>query len=158
MTKETITAFTLKITSSNRTQLINIVYEIYKVHETEALEAIERGDRDAAAHSISKCIQVVSHLQKDLDFKYDIANELDALYDFVQRSLSKAMYQLKPEGLYDARIVMDELSDAFLQIAALDSSAPLMDNTQAVAAGMTYGRYGHNESFVQDQSNRGFWA
>ena len=158
MTKETISAFTLKITSSNKSQLINIVFEIYKVHEAEALEALESGDIKSATHSISKLIEVVNHLQKDLDFKYDISKELNALYDFVQRSLAKAIYQAKPEVIYEARVVMDELSDAFMQIAALDSSEPLMRNTQSVVAGYTYGRTSLNESFMNDQTSRGFWA
>ena len=158
MNKDKISAFTLKIASSNGLGLISILYDIYEEYETDALDNFEAGQVDEAIAALKKCATVVGHLQKDLNFNYKVSGNLYALYDYVQRNVSKSIYKANSEGLIEAKKVMDELGDAFEQIAKEDTSAPLMQNTQSVVAGMTYGKGSLNESILGNQSSRGFWA
>ena len=158
MNKDKISAFTLKIASSNGSGLISILYDIYEEYETEALEAFEANDKDEALACIKKCSEVVSHLQKDLNFSYSVAKDLYSLYDYVQRALARSVYKANREGLDDAKTVMDKLGEAFLEIARQDSSQPIMKNTQSVVAGYTYGKSNLNEAIYGDQASRGFWA
>ena len=158
MNKDKISAFTLKIASSNGLGLISILYDIYEEYETDALDNFEAGQVDEAIAALKKCATVVGHLQKDLNFNYKVSGNLYALYDYVQRNVSKSIYKANSEGLIEAKKVMDELGDAFEQIAKEDTSAPLMRNTQSVVAGMTYGKGSLNESILGNQSSRGFWA
>ena len=158
MNKDKISAFTLKIASSNGLGLISILYDIYEEYESDALDNFEAGQVDEAIAALKKCATVVSHLQKDLNFNYKVSGNLYALYDYVQRNVSKSIYKANSEGLIEAKKVMDELGDAFEQLAKEDTSAPLMQNTQSVVAGMTYGKGSLNESILGNQSSRGFWA
>ena len=158
MNKDKISAFTLKIASSNGLGLISILYDIYEEYETDALDNFEAGQVDEAIAALKKCATVVGHLQKDLNFNYKVSGNLYALYDYVQRNVSKSIYKANSEGLIEAKKVMDELGDAFEQLAKEDTSAPLMQNTQSVIAGMTYGKGSLNESILGNQSSRGFWA
>ena len=158
MNKDKISAFTLKIASSNGLGLISILYDIYEEYETDALDNFEAGQVDEAIAALKKCATVVGHLQKDLNFNYKVSGNLYALYDYVQRNVSKFIYKANSEGLIEAKKVMDELGDAFEQIAKEDTSAPLMQNIQSVVAGMTYGKGSLNESILGNQSSRGFWA
>lgn len=158
MNKDKISAFTLKIASSNGLGLISILYDIYEEYETDALDNFEAGQVDEAIAALKKCATVVSHLQKDLNFEYKVSGNLYALYDYVQRNVSKSIYKANSEGLIEAKKVMDELGDAFEQIAKEDTSAPLMRNTQSVVAGMTYGKGSLNESILGNERSRGFWA
>ena len=158
MNRDKISAFTLKIASSNGSGLISILYDIYREYETEALEQFAAGQVDDAVAALKKCADVVNHLQKDLNFEYKVSSNLYALYDYVQRNVSKSIYKANPEGLLEAKRVMDELGIAFDQVAKKDSSAPIMRNTQYVRAGVTYGREALNESLMGNQTSRGFWA
>ena len=158
MNKDKISAFTLKIASSNGSGLISILYDIYREYEAEALEQFEAGQVDEAVVALKKCADVVNHLQRDLNFEYKVSSNLYALYDYVQRNVSKSIYKANPEGLLEAKRVMDELGIAFDQVAKRDSSAPIMRNTQYVRAGVTYGREALNESLMGNQTSRGFWA
>ena len=158
MNKDKISAFTLKIASSNGLGLISILYDIYEEYETDALDNFEAGQVDEAIVALKKCATVVSHLQKELNFEYKVSGNLYALYDYVQRNVSKSIYKANSEGLIEAKKVMDELGDAFEQIAKEDTSAPLMRNTQSVVAGITYGKGSLNESILGNESSRGFWA
>ncbi|SFH76448.1 flagellar protein FliS [Pseudobutyrivibrio sp. OR37] len=158
MNKDKISAFTLKIASSNGLGLISILYDIYEEYESDALENFEAGQVEEAIAALKKCSLVVNHLQKDLNFNYKVSGNLYALYDYVQRNVSKSIYKANSEGLIEAKRVMDELGNAFEQIAKEDDSAPLMRNTQSVIAGMTYGKGSLNEDILGNQSSRGFWA
>lgn len=158
MNRDKISAFTLKIASSNGSGLISILYDIYNEYETEALDKFAAGQVDEAIVALKKCADVVNHLQRDLNFEYKVSSNLYALYDYVQRNVSKSIYKANSEGLLEAKRVMDELGVAFDQVAKKDSSAPIMRNTQYVRAGVTYGREALNESLMGNQTSRGFWA
>ncbi len=158
MNRDKISAFTLKIASSNRCGLITVLYEIYEEYESEALEHFKAGQVDEAVSALKKCAEVVTHLQKDLNFDYKVSSNLYALYDYVKRNVSKSIYKADEEGLLEAKRIMDELGSAFDQIAKEDSSGPVMKNTQYVMAGITYGRETLNESLMGNQISRGFWA
>ena len=158
MNKYKISAFTLRIASSNGCGLISILYDIYEEYEKDAIRYFEAGQVGEAVAALRKCAEVVNHLQKDLNFEYKVSGNLYALYDYVQRNVSKSIYKANTEGLMEAKKVMDKLGDAFEQIAKEDDSAPIMHNTQQVMAGMTYGRGSLNESIMGNQVSRGFWA
>ncbi|SHJ18062.1 flagellar protein FliS [Pseudobutyrivibrio xylanivorans] len=158
MNRDKISAFTLKIASSNGSGLISILYDIYNEYEKEALDKFAAGQVDEAVVALKKCADVVNHLQRDLNFDYKVSSNLYALYDYVQRNVSKSIYKANSDGLLEAKRVMDELGIAFDQVAKKDSSAPIMRNTQYVRAGVTYGREALNESLMGNQTSRGFWA
>ena len=158
MNRDKISAFTLKIASSNGCGLISILYEIYEEYEKEALEQFKAGHVDQATAALRMCAEVVGHLQKDLNFEYKVSSNLYALYDYVKRNVARSIYKADSEGLLQAKKVMDELRDAFSQLAKEDTSAPIMQNTQHVLAGATYYRGSLNESIMGDQFNRGFYA
>lgn len=161
MTAETIATFTRKIAASNRTGLVCVLYEIYFVYETEALDFLEEqktGDVTDYTKAVRQCGQVVRHLKEALDFSYDISYSLYALYDYVERTLARAMYEQKADTIHAAGNVMRHLQDSFVQLAKEDASAPLMGNTQQVTAGLTYGKGKLNESMGNMEINRGFFA
>ena len=161
MTAETIATFTRKIAASNRTGLICVLYEIYLAYEMEALDFLEEqktGDATDYTKAVRQCGQVVRHLKEALDFSYDISYSLYALYDYVERTLARAMYEQKADTIHVAGNVMRHLQDSFVQLAKEDASAPLMGNAQQVTAGLTYGKGKLNESMGNMEINRGFFA
>ncbi len=158
MNRDKISAFTLRIASSNGSGLISILYEIYEEYEIDAIEAFRAGNTDDAIFALKRCAEVVNHLQKDLNFEYKVSRNLYALYDYVKRNISRSIYQANDDGLKEAKKVMDNLGEAFAQIARDDNSAPIMQNTQQIVAGNTYSRSSLNEEIMGNQSSRGFWA
>ena len=48
------------------------------------------------------------------------------------------------------REVMGKLKDAFIEVAKEDDSAPVMENTQQLYAGLTYGKGALNEVLLSD--------
>ena len=158
MDKEQKVAFTRRISQSNKTQLICVLYDIFFVYLDDAEKAVEAGDMAAARSEIRHAAQVLIHLKQDLNFKYELSRQLYPLYDFCQRAIERSNFTRNTEGLTEARRIMKPLYEAFTEVAKSDHSASMMRNTEQVVAGMTYGRGNLTETTEQYDKSRGFFA
>lgn len=158
MDKETKQDFTRRIAQSNRAQLVVICYEIGLSYLEEAKKAGEEKEWEHFRTALRQSDQVLAHLQDRLNFQYDLSRNLYQLYDFCRGQLMKAMYQQSVMPLQQTEVILKELHEAFQTVSQQDGSAPLMQNTQQVYAGMTYGKEQLNENFQDLDSSRGFFA
>ena len=161
MTREEIAGFTTRISGSNATGIIVVLFDIYSCYADDAKRALRSG-RDGKhmkeyISAIRHASQVLEHLKKALDFKYDISNNLYALYDFCERALARAIYSLDTVEIDNTLKIMDQIGESFREIAENDDSPALMGHTQQVSAGYTYGRHDVNE-LVSSDKNRGFFV
>ena len=161
MTREEIAGFTNRISGSNATGIIVVLFDIYSCYTDDAKAAIRKGRDDKHIREYISALrhasQVLRHLKNALDFKYDISSNLYSLYDFCERSLARAMYSLDVKEIDNTLKIMDEISGAFREIAKNDDSPAMMGHAQKVSAGYTYGRNDINESVSLDR-NRGFFV
>lgn len=156
MTDEKKKEFTRRLTQCNASEMIVIQYEIFFTYLDDALDAYELGG-EPYRMAIRHADAVLVRLQDSLDFKYDLAKQLYPLYTYSRRQIALALATHKKKPISNARNVMRKLYDAFTQIAAEDTSEPVMHNTETVYAGYTYGKHALNESAYDGGSNsRGF--
>lgn len=157
MNQEIISAFTRRISCGNKSQIIAVLFDMLLVDLEDAKNAIEYNEQEEYMEALRHASEVLEHLQNALDFKYDLSRDLYSLYDFCKRSIAKAMYTGREEGIEEALKIIKPLAEAFNEVAQNDTSEPMMQNAQKIAAGMTYGRSDINETIDVD-SNRGFFA
>ncbi|MGN0482206.1 MAG: flagellar protein FliS [Lachnospiraceae bacterium] len=150
--------FTRRITSSNRSELVVILYEMALEYLQDAKDAMQKAQTQDAKQQIRNADTVLKELCDCLDFQYKIAYDLYAVYTYCRRSLARAMYQNRPDGIEEAESQLKELYEAFCEVADQDQSQPLMQHTQRVYAGITYGRGELNESLQEPEAGRGFFA
>ena len=62
---------------------------------------------------------------------------------------------MHPELLQEVSGVITPLCDAYRQIAAQNTAGPVMQNTQVVYAGLTYGKNILTENMADQSMNRG---
>lgn len=154
MTKECKQQFTLRITQANPTELIVILYEMLLCYIDEAEEAEKEGDDTALAEAIRKSRGCLNELEQSLNMEYEIAGNLRQLYLYCAKKLVHA--QAHQEGaLEEIRKIIVPLHDAYDQIAGQNQSGPVMDNSQTVYAGLTYGRNTLTENMADQGANRG---
>lgn len=156
MDQETIVGFTRKISASNKSELIVVLYEIYFSYEKEVLDAIKAKEENS--HMIQQMEKVLIHLKDALDFQYEISYQLYGLYDYCQRSIVSSIYTRKSEGINRAHRIMSSLQEAFIEVAKEDNSSPLMTNIQQVNAGYTYSKHNLTETIVEGEGPRGYFA
>ena len=150
--------FTRRITQANRTQLVVIVYEMLLTYLKDARAAHEAGDREELVQNLGLARDCIEELRGSLDFTYELSGNLFSLYCYADRELARDMFSLKIDNLDVIEKIFRKLHDAYQTISSQDESGPLMENTQSVYAGLTYGRTDLNESLVNYDAKRGFLA
>lgn len=156
MTKEKKQEFTLRITKANKSQMIVILYDMILQYLQDAISDYEKGKLKEYQKNVGYAKNCIDELLNSLNFQYEIANVLRGLYYFYKRELSTAAIQQKQELLPPVIKMIEELRKSFEQTAKEDQSAPIMENTQTVYAGLTYGKDSLNLNLSDQGSNRGF--
>ena len=140
MKAESIKIFTRRITSANKSEIIVIIYDIIEENLALAKKALAEGDRETYRNEIKQAISFVKELLVSLDMNYEVSKNLASLYIYVSRCLNFALVSGKKEEIEAAEKVIRKLGDSFREVAKTDESKPVMENTQRVYAGITYGR------------------
>ena len=150
--------FARRISQANRTEMVVITYDIITEEIDCALKAIADGNKDECRADLKSAQRFLGEIMSALDYKYEISVRLLSLYEYVQRILVSSDISGEDRGLSDAKNVITGLRKSFAEIAKNDESGAVMQNSQNVYAGLTYGRGSLNETDISDGSNRGFLA
>jgi flagellar protein fliS len=137
---ESVKIFTRRITSANKSEIIVIIYDIIEENLALAKKALAEGDRETYRNEIKQAISFVKELLVSLDMNYEVSKYLASLYIYVSRCLNFALVSGKKEEIEAAEKVLRKLGESFREVAKTDESKPVMENTQRVYAGITYGR------------------
>lgn len=158
MKQEQIQDFTRRISQSNRGALVVVVYDIIFAYIKDAEDALACDDYEGFKEGLAKAGKGVDELMHSLDFQYEISKNLYSLYVFAKETMAKAVIKKSAKELSDVKEVLMNLYTAFGEAAKQDHSNPLMQNTQQVYAGMTYGKNNLTETFQEPEISRGFFA
>ena len=178
MTDEEKKTFARRITEANPSELTVVLYDMLirdlteaknllaaggraESGQTSALHTGEKGAETAAVDCISHAERIVGELRDTLDFgpaTKEASMQLYSLYDFILRSLSKAVFLLDAAPVADALRIVTSLRETFAKVAEADKRGPVLQNAESTYAGLTYGRVGLSEVSGNYDANRGFLA
>ena len=158
MTREDKQQFTLRITQANSTELVVILYEMLLCYLKESKEALGNTDKPAFREAVRKARGCVNELMCSLKMEYEPAPALLQLYLFCIRRLAAAEAKSDTRPLEEIERVIRPLHDAYEQIAGQNTAGPVMGNSQAVYAGLTYGRNTLTENMADQGANRGMYV
>ncbi|MBR6638105.1 MAG: flagellar protein FliS [Lachnospiraceae bacterium] len=155
MTREEIQGFTAKISQCNRTELVVISYDIMKVYIRDAKKALAAEDEKLFIWNIKKAKSMLEELMNALDFNYpQVTNNLMSLYLFIQSRFNKCIFKKQDVNLDVVVRIVDKLQAGFAEVAKEDTTGPVMENTSAVYAGITYGKGTLNEMYEEKNGFR----
>lgn len=159
MKKEHLQEYAARVSQANRSELVVIIYEIILESIEESKKLLEEGQIEAARTETTRTRSLVTELMSSLDMQYGISHYLRQLYIYAYHELCHAVAERKPE-LYDhAANIFKGLLPSFQEVAKQDTSEAVMQNTQHIYAGLTYGKDSLNETIgVGVSMNRGFEA
>lgn len=157
MKKELVQEYTLRITQASRSELIVIMYEIILNDLASARESYEKQDMQTYDRELRHAGRFLSELMGSLDYSVPLSYRLMSLYIFTNKELTMARIKKNPELLDGVEDVIEKLMAAFHKVSEEDTSGPVMQNTQQIYAGLTYGRGTLNEMYVNgNEARRGF--
>ena len=160
MKAESVKIYTRRVTSANKSEIIVIMYDIIEENLTLAEEALTKGDSLTFKKELKQAVSFVKELLINLDMSYEVSKNLASLYIYVMKCLNFALVSGKKEEIEAAGKVLRKLGESFREIAKTDKSEPVMENTQQIYAGITYGKgLDLDETLVNPTyENRGFRA
>ncbi len=135
-----------------------IIYEMLLCYLEEAGSALEKEDTREFKEAVRKARGCLNELLQSLNVKYEPAPALQQLYLFCIRRLALGEAKQSAELLSEIERVIRPLHDAYDQIAGQNQSGPVMNNSQTVYAGLTYGRNSLTENMADQGANRGMLA
>ncbi len=157
MTKEAVTTYTMQITQANSSKLLCIAYSIWLDFAHDVTTYYEKQDFDAYKQSLKKLQKVNQEIINMLSRENAVAQDVKTIHFFANRKIVDSILKKEPVELDRLIVMMEKLKLAFEEISKQDFDEPLMQNTQQVYAGLTYGRGTLNESMdPMGQSNRGY--
>ena len=142
MTREEINQFSMRISQSNRTQIVVITYEIIINYLDSARDSFDNNNVTDFVRNARKARQFVNELSSVLDFRYKISFELMNLYMFANECLLKSELRREDVNLEVVRDMMIKLRDSFETVSKQDNSKPVMQVREKVYEGLTYGKNG----------------
>jgi len=146
--------FTRRISVANSTDLIVVLYDMVLAYSDDAEEALNLGNDNEYYASISRMRNCINELMCSLHMEYDLAAALLSLYRYCIRKLSAAGIRKNMEAIDEIRAVIKPLRDSYAELAKTNTSGAVMENSETVIAGLTYGRNAVNENLVGN-TNRG---
>ena len=159
MDREKLQEFATRVSQANRSELVVVIYEAALESIAEGRAALEKNEIAEARKEIDRAKGMVDELLHSLDLQYQIAHYLRQLYIYAYRELCQGIALRDVSRLDHASDVLEGLLPSFREVARQDESKPVMENTQQIYAGLTYGRGQLNETIaVGVDMNRGFEA
>lgn len=164
--------FVARISQANRSQLTVVIFDVIIDEITCAVKLWEscknalpgqnrrempKEDLMEYEDSLKMARNFTGELIDSLNLKYPLARELRPIYVFVNREIIYALLSGNAEKLGRVTDMMRKLRESFEEVSHQDFSEPLMENTQKIYAGLTYGKGQLNEISVDvNQASRGF--
>ncbi|MBR1478548.1 MAG: flagellar protein FliS [Lachnospiraceae bacterium] len=153
MTDELKQEFTLRITQANSTELVVILYEMLDIYLGEGELAHANGDRPGFREAIRKSRAVINELLHSLNLNYTPAPELMQLYLFCIKRLAVCEVKNEADCFDEIRKIIIPLKEAYSQISTENKGGPVMNNSEAIYSGLTYGK---NQMTVDAPSGASF--
>lgn len=153
MNNDMIRTYSYRISQATRSQLVVITYDIITDYLNEAL------NDDASSgykEKLHMAMRGIDQLITGLDMEYEISIQLYQLYNYMKRTLISAQVSGERDSVSRVITMLGKLRTSFLEVSQLDDSKPLMKNTEKVYSGLTYSRYGANETAQDTLKSRGY--
>lgn len=106
-----------EITTANPIGLVIMLYNGCIKRLRQAQIALDKKDYAETNTHLKRAQDIIAELVNGLDFKYPIANELMALYDFMIREIVRINIAKDKDGIEPLVGMLTKLRDAWMQVS-----------------------------------------
>jgi flagellar protein FliS len=96
-------------------EMLLLLYDEIGKRLMRAQIALEKENYKVFDESVQRCIEIVQYLRDTLDFKYEISQQLDRMYDFFLYELRRLSAGRNPQIIEDLHPLVKELREAFAE-------------------------------------------
>lgn len=142
MTSEEINIYKMRITQAGIGELTVIMLEMEMQWIREALEAYAMDDIDTFISDVEKAQATQVELMNGLNLDNEVSKDVYSVYVFFNKQLINSKLKKAPQDLDRILVMLDKYHGSFKEIANTDGGTPVMDQSEKVYAGLTYGSGG----------------
>lgn len=115
-----------RVNSATPEQLISMMFEGAIARLREARVHIEAGRIDKRSTAINRAVAIIGGLQSSLDLEKggDVAENLEALYDYMQRRLFRANIDSDAAGIDEVMGLIESIRGAWETVTTNRAAAP----------------------------------
>lgn len=147
-----------RVANANDAQLVAIIYEGFIDTIKSGIEHIESGNREKLNSSVNKVREILAELLATLQGDSEMANNLRAIYVYLNKLVTEAELKQDKEKLEEAIKVITPLYEAWqelgekedVEIRGSQVATPSVSRP-AIVAGMTYGKGQLNDYVINDE-------
>ena len=150
MTKEKKQAYSLRISQANQSELTVITFEMFIDYINDAINCHDINSDDEYKEYIDKSKAILSEIMAALNFENKVSFDLIKIYEYVYGALVKLHYNADKDLLVRIKGIMEKLLVAHEEVAKNDKRQGVMENSQQLYAGLTYGKGYLNETCQGD--------
>ena len=158
MTKEQIQAFTLRVSSANKTEMIVILYDIAITYLNDSVSAKESDNKSLFRAELNRAKSTVTELMNSVDTSTDLGLTLLKLYVYCNKELTKAYIDLDDAPARHIIQILSSLKSAYEEVSKKDNSGAVMKNVEIVYGNLTYNKNLMSEILTDRAQSRGFLA
>ena len=148
MTAEEMNVYKMRISQAGVGELNVIMLEMEIQWIKEGLEAFKAGDVDTFISSIEKAQGTQVELMNVLNLDNPVSKDVYSVYVYFNKQLINAKLKREPLDLERIVEMLKQYHESFSSIADTDSQGPVMEQSEKVYAGLTYGSGGLVENSV----------
>ena len=148
MTEEQMNAYKMRIAQAGVGDLTVIMLEMEIQWITEALDAYEKQKIEDFISCVEKAQGTQVELMNVLNMENPLAVVVYSVFIFINKHLIEAKIRQDPLDLERCRGMLEKYHKSFLEVAKTDASGPVMEQSEKVYAGLTYGADGLVENSV----------
>ena len=144
--------YVLRITNASPVELVIITYDILLENIEQAINA-HRENPAVFIEGVNGARDALVELIGALDRTNPVANEIYPIYEYVNGLLLGALIYEKKSGLEDAVRVLTPLRESWVKVSETEpKDGAVYKNAPKVYTGLTYGRKGSNNDYVENPS------
>lgn len=149
--------YVARIANASQLQLVIINYEIILDYLIAAKNSLDNKiDFD---FDLEKSRQFLNELRVSLDMQYTLSKYLLSLYIYIDQQIAYCQFNYDVKHIDEAVKILNTLLDSWKKIEIDENDkTPIMENTEQLYAGLTYGKDGNLNEYVDIKANRGFKA
>lgn len=105
-----------KIVTASPAELTLLLYEGAIKFCNIAMVAIENGDIEKANNNILKAERIIAEFKATLNHKYEVAKDMDIVYDYINQNLVEANMRKDKDALEVALVELRSMRDTWKEI------------------------------------------
>ena len=142
MTTEEMNVYKMRITQAGVGELTVIMLEMEMQWIKEAIDAYEVKDMDTYIDYVGKAQATQLELMNGLNLDNEVSRDVYSVYVFINKQLINSKIRKEPQDLDRILTMLEAYHESFKAIAGTDTEGPVMDQSEKVYAGLTYGSGG----------------